>query len=179
MRQLHDGAQRHLPQMRHLRLDQRVLVGPGQMAGITFDRERWLEKSADGTRCQMFAYDVLPIDLVTALARLSDLAVTPRASYKVLPPGSMRFDEAFTDSSTNTIYLSEATMSWLSQGVPHSRFTLAHEIGHLVLNHPGQILSSRRHRRSDRGWCSRRREARSGSRLLGGGISDAAQTSAS
>lgn len=104
---------------------------------LTFDRERWLEQSADTTRCRMFTYDAIPIDLNTALGRLPDLPVTPRASYAVLPPQRMRFDEAFIDGATNSMYLSEATMDGLRNGNFHSRFTVAHELGHLVLRHPG------------------------------------------
>lgn len=43
--------------------------------------------------------------------------------------------EAWTNSKTRKIYLTERVWEGLQWGIPRARFTLAHEIGHLVLRH--------------------------------------------
>jgi len=104
---------------------------------MTLEREMRLEESAASARSLLFAYDGLPIDLTIALKRLADWPVTPRASYAVLSNDRMRFDEAYTDGDQKIIYLSNTTFEELQRGSTRKRFTVAHELGHVYLNHRG------------------------------------------
>jgi Zn-dependent peptidase ImmA (M78 family) len=104
---------------------------------MTPERELQLEEAADRARARLYVYDALPLDLMVALSRIGDLAYSPRASYKVLPIGLMKYDEAYTDGLTKTIFLSDITFEELRNGSPHKRFTVAHELAHLDLGHSG------------------------------------------
>jgi hypothetical protein len=73
----------------------------------------------------------IPIESVPirkTLARLADLPLEPRASYRVLETDQMKREEAYTDGLTKTIYPSSATFQELRSGSTRRRFTVAHEL---------------------------------------------------
>jgi Zn-dependent peptidase ImmA (M78 family) len=72
------------------------------------------------------------------LKRIKDLV--RGASVVVKPDDKMPYDEAYVDPATNTIFVRRSVMILLDQRNPRALWTLAHELGHLILRHP-RVLS--------------------------------------
>lgn len=104
---------------------------------MTPERELQIEESADRVRAQLYVYDLVPFDLKVAIARIGDLGSAPRASIVFLPKGQMKHDEAYTDCQSKKVFLPNTFLNELGPEFPRNRFTLAHELGHLVLSHSG------------------------------------------
>lgn len=101
------------------------------------NRQESIERSAEAIRQRLFLYDSLPIDIPTALVRLGDLDLSPKAAYEVLSDSEMKDNEAFAYCAKNRLYISKSTFLAAKRGSKRARFTIAHEIGHLVLRHTG------------------------------------------
>lgn len=101
---------------------------------MTPQRELEIDTLAEATRLRLFTYNSFPLDLMTALNRVSDLNLSPKASFQVYESKDNSKDEAFTNGKTNTIYLSRTTYEELKDESSHRRFTVAHEFGHLLLH---------------------------------------------
>lgn len=104
---------------------------------MTPSRELEIENSANLVRCRLYVYDTLPVNMSTALTRIGDIGCVPRASYTTLPKDRMKYDKAYTDCQTKTVFLPDNFPSELGPKFKQNRFTLAHEIGHLALGHSG------------------------------------------
>lgn len=104
---------------------------------MTPERELQIEASTDRVRARLYVYDSVPFDLKVALARIGDPDCAPRVSVKLLPKEQLKYDEAYADCETKTIYLPPTFANELGIEFPHNRFTFAHELGHIALNHTG------------------------------------------
>lgn len=71
---------------------------------MTSERELQIEALADRIRTKLYVYDSLPLDLKTMLRRIGDLDCCPRATIELLPQEKMKYDEAYTDGDTKTIF---------------------------------------------------------------------------
>lgn len=72
--------------------------------------------------------------------------VFPGLTVEILPKNDplMKFIWAYTDPNTKTIFIREDTYEKACEGDPQSRFTIAHEMGHLFLNHKPDLSLSRK-----------------------------------
>jgi hypothetical protein len=104
---------------------------------MTPERELQIEASADRVRARLYVYNSLPFDLKAAFSRIGDIDCSPRASVKLLSKEQLKYDEAYADCETKTIYVPTNFASELGIEFPHNRFTFAHELGHIVLGHRG------------------------------------------
>jgi IrrE N-terminal-like domain len=104
---------------------------------MTPTRELEIEESAEKARAKLFVYDSFPVDLSTVIARIGDLDTSPRASFELLPKEKMKYDEAYTDGRSKTITILDTFPNQLGPEYAHNRFTLAHELGHVALDHRG------------------------------------------
>lgn len=104
---------------------------------MTPSRERKIEEAANNSRARLFVVDALPLELETALSRIGDLQMSPRPTFMVESDDTCTNDLAYTDCGTKTIHISASTFEGVRRGDPRARFTVAHELGHLVLGHEG------------------------------------------
>lgn len=104
---------------------------------MTPERETQIEQSVSKVRALLFVYSTLPLNFKTVIARIGDLDCDPKASVKLLPSHQMKYDEAFADCETNTISLPDTMPEELGVEFVRNRFTLAHELAHIVLGHTG------------------------------------------
>lgn len=104
---------------------------------MTPEREAQIEWSASQLRAKLFVYSTLPLNLKTVIARIGDLDCDPKASVKLLPVSQLKYDAAFADCDTNTITLPDTMPEQLGVEFVRNRFTLAHELAHVVLGHSG------------------------------------------
>lgn len=104
---------------------------------MTPERELQIEASADRVRARLYVYNSLPLDLKSAFSRIGDIDCSPRASVKLLSKEQLRYDEAYADCETKTIYVPTNFANELEVEFAHNRFTFAHELGHIVLGHRG------------------------------------------
>jgi len=104
---------------------------------MTMERELEIEALADWLRARLYVYSSVPLDLKTTLMRIGDLNITPRASIQLLPKAQLKYDAAYTDGNTKTIYLPDTLPDQLGPEFPYNRFTVAHELSHVALGHTG------------------------------------------
>lgn len=83
---------------------------------------------------------VISYDTILPITHVLDLFGTdifPGLSFEVLSKDNplMQHNWAFTNTDKMTIYVREDTYDKACQGDPQSRFTIAHEMGHLFLRH--------------------------------------------
>ncbi|MBB6285304.1 ImmA/IrrE family metallo-endopeptidase [Geobacillus subterraneus] len=69
--------------------------------------------------------------------------IFPDFSYEIVSPLDMKSDYGVTYPQTNKIKLREDVYENAIAGSPRDRFTVAHEIGHLIMHRPGSIALAR------------------------------------
>lgn len=79
------------------------------------------------------------IDLEVFLERLSSYGITIDVVDDVDMPGFSFHSEACCIPETATIYLTELTYEKACSNDPRTRFTIFHELGHLILGHSREL----------------------------------------
>lgn len=74
-------------------------------------------------------------DLVSVLKKFTD--VVPEFSYERVLDDELPDASAMADCKTKTIYFRESLFQKLLDGDTRARWTVAHEIGHIILGHQG------------------------------------------
>jgi len=64
-------------------------------------------------------------------------------NYRVLPDNAMRGVYAEAIPEKGLLLISEATYNGACAGVPRDKFTIAHEIGHLLMHTPDRVIFAR------------------------------------
>ncbi|MFC5419334.1 ImmA/IrrE family metallo-endopeptidase [Bosea eneae] len=77
------------------------------------------------------------VDVTTLLARLK--ARYPELSYECLPDGELAEAEAQWDSQGKRLLMSEAVFQAANRGEGRALMTVAHEVGHALLGHEGNL----------------------------------------
>jgi Zn-dependent peptidase ImmA (M78 family) len=104
-------------------------------------RKQQIEDLADKARCETTVQDFFPIDMRVVCERVKDLRITPRATVRI-ETESMVLDQAYTVSNQiiREIVLSKNTYDELDKS-SRANFTLAHELGHLIMHDSKRALS--------------------------------------
>lgn len=90
-----------------------------------------IDKRALGLRKALGIETRVNPDLITCIFKAKDRGLIK--GYLRVPDLE---DEAYFDPETGILAVREAVFRLANLGVPRSRFTLAHELGHVVLGHP-------------------------------------------
>ena len=98
-------------------------------------RKTNIRSKARRTRELCGVQSCLAPDIVILLNKAAE--VEKDLKIKPMLSAEMNEDEAWLDSTSNTIYVREAVMVGAQSGNPRDRFTLAHELGHFALRHDG------------------------------------------
>jgi len=109
---------------------------------MAFLTDEQIERRAKEAR-RVFKIDgqVVP-DVITLIFKLKDLGLID--NYERVPDSQMGTDEATYDPYTRRLIIRESVFVAANANLPRARFTIAHEIGHIVLGH-----NRIRHRRTD------------------------------
>jgi Zn-dependent peptidase ImmA (M78 family) len=107
-------------------------------------RKQQIEDLADKARCETTVQDFFPIDMRVVCERVKDLRITPRATVRI-ETESMVLDQAYTVSNQiiREIVLSKNTYDELDKS-SRANFTLAHELGHLIMHDSKRALANGR-----------------------------------
>lgn len=109
---------------------------------MAFLTDEQIERRAREAR-RMFKIDeqIIP-DVITLVFKLKDLGFI--GDYERVPDGEMGTDEAIFDPYNRRLKIRESVFVAANSCSPRARFTIAHEIGHIILGHDRV-----RHRRAD------------------------------
>lgn len=92
---------------------------------------------ANQARARLFCSDSYPLPIEILLHRISDIVSGAKIIIKA--DNTMPHDEAYADCEQNIIYLRKTVVDQLRSNNPRARWTITHELAHLVLNHRGTL----------------------------------------
>jgi len=86
----------------------------------------------------------IPFDKPFPVVKFVEYALTELGlDYEILPDKDMSGVYAETVPEQGLLRISETTYDGACDGVPRDRFTIAHEIGHLLLHTPNRVIFTR------------------------------------
>ena len=105
---------------------------------ITAHRKREISQKAWRVRERLGFTRSEMIDVGSLIERLKSNK-DEFANFDVIPrlSSEMGSDEAWADTNAGLVYVRESVLTEALAGKPRPRFTIAHELGHLVLGHSG------------------------------------------
>ena len=104
---------------------------------MTPQRQQHIRRKARKVLETLGMSSCLAPDIPTLLKRVKDHY--PTFTHEPKLAREMGSDEAWLDAETETLFYREGVLEDAAAGKPRARFTLAHELGHYVLNHPGTL----------------------------------------
>ncbi|WP_108883506.1 ImmA/IrrE family metallo-endopeptidase [Anderseniella sp. Alg231-50] len=96
-----------------------------------------ISRVANLVRIRLFCSDSFPLPIEILLHRIND--IVRGAKIIVKTDNTMPHDEAYADCEEKIIYLRKTVVDQLRSNNPRARWTLAHELAHLVLSHRGTL----------------------------------------
>jgi Zn-dependent peptidase ImmA (M78 family) len=101
---------------------------------MTYLSDTQIESAARTLRIQLGIDDQPIPDLMTVIVKCKDRKFL--GNYRRIPDSEMPDDEAAFDPERNVLLIAERTFTAMNRGAPRARFTIAHELGHMWLQHP-------------------------------------------
>jgi hypothetical protein len=92
-----------------------------------------VEKVARQFRVMLGVDGLAYLDMMTVIVKLKHQGLIK--DYRRVPDDEMPEDEAAFDPFERILLIRESTFCAMNRGDPHTRFTIAHELGHIALGH--------------------------------------------